>query len=72
MKLCAFLMELDRKEYLKEIHALKQLFGWFDYELNASVYGSKNFCFTFSITNMAEIQRKGILQSIISCISNHF
>ena len=32
-----FLSELDRKEYLKEIHALKQLFGWFNYELKASV-----------------------------------
>ena len=32
-----FLSELDRKEYLKEIHALKQLFGWFNYELNATV-----------------------------------
>ena len=37
MKLWAFLIELDRKEYLKEIYALKQLFGWFDCELNASV-----------------------------------
>ena len=32
-----FLAELNSKDYLKEIHALKQLFGWFNYELKASV-----------------------------------
>ena len=43
-KLCVFcfemketVTELDRKEHFKEIHALKQLFDPFYYELNASV-----------------------------------
>ena len=63
-----FLTELDRKEHLKEI----QLFGWSNYELNVSVQGSENFYFTFSVTNMAEIQKKGALQLIILYISNNF
>ena len=32
----------------------------------------ENFYFTFSITNMAENERKGAFQTIISCISNNF
>ena len=37
MKLLAFWTELYKKEHMKEIHALKQLFGLFNYELDASV-----------------------------------
>ena len=32
----------------------------------------QNLYLTFSVKNMAEKQRKGSLQLIISCISNHF